>query len=179
MDENVNKEPKEVHKKRRFRRFFIPSKEYKEKCRIRRIQRKKELCAFWWREPDDSRRTNKNIRYISISKKLRKENKTTEEFEILFNNLSFEEVIGLKLELASRNINGKMYNIPIWKSISEIVKEAIIKYIFSVAKGKNQVVNFLGVNENYYKKILYKYNIVNYFPSLQRIKKETTTDENE
>ena len=51
---------------------------------------------------------NKRKRYgiyknYSLVNKLRKENKTTEEFEIMLNNLSLEEVIGLKLELASKN----------------------------------------------------------------------------
>ena len=32
--------------------------------------------------------------YYSLSKKLRREGKSSEEFEILFNNLSLEEVIG-------------------------------------------------------------------------------------
>ena len=36
----------------------------------------------------------------------------SEEFEIIFNNLSLEEVIGLKLELASKSsFNGKLYGL--------------------------------------------------------------------
>ena len=42
-------------------------------------------------------------KYYSISNKLKKENRSSEEFEIIFNNLSLEEVIGLKLELASKS----------------------------------------------------------------------------
>ena len=33
----------------------------------------------------------------SISKKLKKERKSTEEFEVMLNNLSLEEIIALKL----------------------------------------------------------------------------------
>ena len=38
----------------------------------------------------------------SLSRELRKNGKTTEEFEVMLNSLSLEEVIGLKLELATR-----------------------------------------------------------------------------
>ena len=37
-------------------------------------------------------------RYYSLKKKLRRENKITDEFEVMLNSLSLEEVIGLKLE---------------------------------------------------------------------------------
>ena len=64
----------------------------------------------------------KNANY-SIAKKLRKQNKTTIEFEIMFNNLSLEEVIGLKLELASNIAGSKLYGFKIWKSLPEIIQE--------------------------------------------------------
>ena len=61
-------------------------------------------------------------RYYSLSNKLRKEGKSSEEFEILFNNLSLEEVIGLKLELASKfGLKGKMYGLPIWYSLLSLI----------------------------------------------------------
>ena len=34
-------------------------------------------------------------KYYSLSKKLKRENKITDEFEVMFNSLSLEEVIGL------------------------------------------------------------------------------------
>ena len=40
--------------------------------------------------------------YYSISKKLRKESKSSEEFELMLNGLSLEDVIALKLEIATR-----------------------------------------------------------------------------
>ena len=59
-----------------------------------------EKCIFMFKNMK-KRNAGKN-RYYSISKKLRREGKSSEEFEILFNSLSLEEVIGLKLELASK-----------------------------------------------------------------------------
>ena len=43
-------------------------------------------------------------KYYSLSNKLRKDNKSHDEFEVMLNNLSLEEIIGLKLELAARSV---------------------------------------------------------------------------
>ena len=103
-------------------------------------------------------------RYYSISNKLRKDGKSSEEFEILFNNLSLEEVIGLKLELASKSsFNGKLYGVPIWYSIPSIVKDAVLKYALSATRSKREAARFLGLNELAMKKNINKYRIDNYF----------------
>ena len=46
-----------------------------------------------------------DVKYFSISKKLKRERRITEEFEVMLNNLSLEEIIALKLELASKILN--------------------------------------------------------------------------
>ena len=103
-------------------------------------------------------------RYYSISNKLKKENKSSEEFEIIFNNLSLEEVIGLKLELASKSsFNGKLYGVPIWNSIPSIVKDAVLKYALSATRSKREAARFLGLNEFAMKRLINKYRIDNYF----------------
>ena len=45
-------------------------------------------------------------RYYSISNKLKKENKSHDEFEVMLNNLTLEEIIALKLELAAKSVGG-------------------------------------------------------------------------
>ena len=104
----------------------------------------------------------KNANY-SISKKLRKENKTTIEFEIMLNNLSLEETIGLKLELASNIAGSKLYGFKIWKSLPEIIKDAVLKYALSATRTKAESMRFLGLNVSMYRKLLSKYQIDNYF----------------
>ena len=104
----------------------------------------------------------KNANY-SISKKLKKENKTTIEFEIMLNNLSLEEVIGLKLELASRVAGSKLYGFNIWQTLPEIIKDAVLKYAMSATRTKAESMRFLGLNVNMYKKLLKKYEIDSYF----------------
>ena len=104
----------------------------------------------------------KNIRY-SLAKKLREENKSTEEFEIMLNCLSLEEIIGLKLELGARSINYKMYGLPIWSAIPTIVKEATLKCAVSITRTKGEAARFLGLNRSHLKQLIRKYEIDNYF----------------
>ena len=50
------------------------------------------------------KRTQGKNKYYSVSKKLQRESKSTDEFEVMLNNLSLEEVIALKLELAAKSV---------------------------------------------------------------------------
>jgi hypothetical protein len=110
------------------------------------------------------KRNNGKNRYYSIAKKLRREGKSSEEFEILFNNLSLEEVIGLKLELASRfGLNNKLYGVPIWSSIIRISRDAILKYALSASKSKREAARFLGIKENNFISLIKKYKVESYF----------------
>ena len=103
-------------------------------------------------------------RYYSLAKKLKREGKTNEEFEIIFNNLSLEEVIGLKLELASRfAFNGKMYGLPIWISLPNIVRDAVLKFAVSATRTKNEAARFLGLNVRHLHALIKKYEIDDYF----------------
>jgi len=110
---------------------------------------------------------NKNIgrnHHYSLSNKLRKEGKSSEEFEILFNNLSLEEVIGLKLELASKfGLRGKMYGLPIWYSLRTIVKDAVLKYAVSATRSKREAARFLGLHEQSLNILLRKHKVDKYF----------------
>ena len=103
-------------------------------------------------------------KYYSLSNKLRKDGRSSEEFEILFNNLSLEEVIGLKLELASKfGLSGKMYGLPNWYSLRTIVKDAVLKYAMSATRSKREAARFLGLQDNNFNLLLRKHEIDNYF----------------
>jgi hypothetical protein len=104
----------------------------------------------------------KNTRY-SLIKKLREEEKSTEAFEIMLNNLSLEEIIGLKLELASKVFGGKSYGLPIWKSMKEIVQDAVLKYTLSACKSKREAARFLGIRQQNFNKLIKKYKTENFF----------------
>ena len=55
------------------------------------------------------RRHDGALKEYSVSNKLKRERKTTDEFEIMLASLTLEEVIALRLELASRSVGHMMY----------------------------------------------------------------------
>ena len=99
----------------------------------------------------------------SLSKKLQKQNKTTDEFEVMLNNLSLEEVIGLKLELAAKAAGGMLYGLPIWYSLKNITNDAVLKYAYSATSTKMEAARFLGLDKNRFNQLVKKYQIESYF----------------
>jgi hypothetical protein len=89
-------------------------------------------------------KVGKNHTY-SISKKLQKDKKISDEFEVMINSLSLEEVIALKLELSTRSLRGKFYGFPIWKSLPELTRDAVLKYALSATRSKKEAARFLGI----------------------------------
>ncbi len=104
-----------------------------------------------------------SIKHYSISKKLKREKKVTEDFEVMFNNLSLEEVIALKLELSTKIIKGKLYGLNIYKTLPLIAKDAAVKYAISACKTKKSAAAFLGITYRRLKQLQSEYNIYSYF----------------
>ena len=101
--------------------------------------------------------------YYSIANKLKTENKIDEKFEIMLSSLTLEEIIGLRLELAAKTVNHKLYGINIWDSIPNIVQDGVLKYAYSAARTKGEIASFLGINKTSLKRLLKKHDITNYF----------------
>jgi len=101
--------------------------------------------------------------YYSISNKLKSDGKINEKFETMLSSLTLEEIIGLRLELAARSVNYKLYGANIWHSIPEIVKDGVLKYVYSAARTKGEMASFLGLDKSTLKKLLKRYEITNYF----------------
>ena len=118
------------------------------------------IFVFWKKKLKQYK--GKNF-YYSLRKKLKKEKKITDDFEIMFNLLTLEELIGLKLELSTYNINNKLYNISIWKNLDYIVKEACLMYALSCTRTKGEAALFLGLKENKFQELVKKYKVENYF----------------
>tara|TARA_A100001011_G_C14184811_1_gene788544 strand:+ start:848 stop:1207 length:360 start_codon:yes stop_codon:yes gene_type:complete len=114
-------------------------------------------------ESKRSRFKKKDQKYYSIANKLKTQNKINERFEIMLSSLTLEEVIGLRLELAAKTVNNKLYGLNLWSAIPEIVKDAILKYAYSAARTKGEAAAFLGVDKAAFKKMLKRHNITNYF----------------
>jgi hypothetical protein len=101
--------------------------------------------------------------YYSISTKLRQEQKSNDEFEVMLANLSLEEIIALKLELASKPVNGRLYGFPIWKNLTDIVKDAMFRYAYSATRSQLEAMRFLGLREVDFLKYKKRYSIISYF----------------
>ena len=95
----------------------------------------------------------------SLRKKLRREKRTSDDFEAMIHNLSLEELIGLKLELAASHINNKLYNFPVYKSLRYIVKEACLHFALSSTRTFGDAASFLGMREGELHKEVNKFKI--------------------
>ena len=100
----------------------------------------------------------KNYNY-SLRNKLKREKKITDDFETMLSTLTLEEIIGLRLELASSYINNKLYNFPIYKSIKYIIKDACIRFALSSTRTFKDAASLLGINERQLHTEMKKYKI--------------------
>ncbi len=113
-----------------------------------------------WKRRKNYNGKNKNY---SITKKLRKDKKSNEEFELMLNNLSLEELIALKLELSTVTVANRLYGIPLWSNITNIVQDAIIKYALSATRTQQEAMRFLGLKESHFHQLKKKFNPYDYF----------------
>ena len=97
--------------------------------------------------------------YYSISNKLKSEGKTNEAFEVMLSALTLEEIIGLKLECASRLSNGKLYGFHLWSNVVDISKEALYNAVISIAATNKEASRILGISEQQFKTLKKKYRI--------------------
>ena len=101
--------------------------------------------------------------YYSLSKKLRQEKRSNDEFETMLGSLSLEEIIGLKLELAAKAVGGMLFGIPIWYTMQDITKDAVLKYACSATRTKMEAARFLGLDKKRFNELVKKYQIESYF----------------
>ena len=100
---------------------------------------------------------------ISTITKLKDLNRLNNQTLICINNLSLEELIAVKLEISSKNLNNRLYGFDIWRRTSHIVRDAILKFSLSAAKTKKDAARFLGITYGEYMKHLKDYETRNYF----------------
>ena len=113
-----------------------------------------------WKRKKNYNGKNKNY---SIINKLRKERKSNDEFEMMLTNLSLEEIIALKLELSSRSFSKRMYGVPLWSSLINIVQDAVFKYALSATRTQAEAMRMLGLKESNMHDLKKKFNPEDYF----------------
>ena len=109
----------------------------------------------WSKKRPRYNRSNKE--WHSISAKLRAENKTSDEFEVMVARLTLEELIALKLEISARSTNHKLYGFDIWKNVPRVARDAVLKYAHTGTRTVSEMAAFLGITKEALKALLKKY----------------------
>lgn len=108
--------------------------------------------------------SNKEVKFnISLSKKLREENKSNDLFEVMISNLTLEELIALKLEMTYKNLDSPIYGMKLFRVLNYLVQDAVIKFALSVTPTKYRARMFLGLDSKDFRVYLKKYDSEKYF----------------
>ena len=109
-------------------------------------------------------RERKGKTYLySIASKLRREGKSNEDFEIMLASLPLEDIIALKLELASKPVNNRLYGLELWKSLPYIARDAAIKFVISASRSRREARRFLGMTSSMFERSVTRYEPFSYF----------------
>lgn len=108
------------------------------------------------------------LNHISTITKLKDLNKINDQNLICIGNLQLEELIAVKLELSSQNINKRLYGFDIWRRTAYIVRDGILKFSLSVAKSKKDAARFLGIPFVEFKNHIRDYKTSDYFKEEQK-----------
>jgi hypothetical protein len=104
----------------------------------------------------------------SLSKKLKEEGKSSDEFEFYIGRLSLEELIALKLEVSARMLGGKLYGFNIWSAMPKIAKDAALMFAISSSNTIEEAATILNMNTLRYLSILDIYKTDKYFGIVKR-----------
>ena len=101
----------------------------------------------------------KEINYKNYSKisELKKMNKIDDQFVFYVESLSLEDLLAVKIESVTRNLNFKFFNFPLWKSFHTITSEALITAVFGIASNNSEAARILGIDLKQYKNYLSKF----------------------
>ena len=108
----------------------------------------------------------------SLSKKLKQEGKSSDEFEVWIGRLTLEELIALKLEVSARMLGGKLYGFNIWSAMPKIAKDAALMFAISSSNTIEEAATILNMHTMRYLSILDVYKTDKYFGI---VKKRLTT----
>lgn len=109
------------------------------------------------------RKIQGKFEHYSLSKKLKIDGKISEQFEIMLNSLTLEELIGLKLELANKAAGSPLFGLPIFKSMKDVAKCALLMYAASATRSDREAAALLGISRMDFRSYIKQYNIITYF----------------
>lgn len=102
-------------------------------------------------------------RWTSLLKKLRKEGKINEQFEVFISSLTLEEVIALKLEVSTKTLGSPLYGLPLISSLTNIVQDSVLKFAISTTRTSSEAARILGIDQRNLYPLVKKFHIYDYF----------------
>lgn len=105
----------------------------------------------------------KNKKNFSVVNKLLAEEKVNEKFLATLLLLSLEDLIALKLEISAKSAGGSIYGMPLWYSLRDITRDALLKFAISATRTKAEAASFLGISIITLNDYLKKYEVKQYF----------------
>ena len=103
------------------------------------------------------------IKNKSIASKLIDDGIASEELLVLFNSISLEDIIALKLELSSKILKNRFYGFDIWRNSGYIVKDALLKFAISNTNSKKDAARFLNLDYASFSRLIKKFKVDKYF----------------
>jgi transcriptional regulator of acetoin/glycerol metabolism len=97
-----------------------------------------------------------------VSKKLREQKKSNDFFELMLANITLEDLICLKFEVAHRSSPVTIEGFPVWKAANHIICEALLKYALSANGTKTNAGKLLGMSNRSFHDNLKRYNLSNF-----------------
>ena len=94
------------------------------------------------------------IKNKSIASKLIDDGIASEELLVLFNSISLEDIIALKLELSSKILKNRFYGFDIWRNSGYIVKDALLKFAISNTNSKKDAARFLNLDYSSFSRLI-------------------------
>ena len=110
-----------------------------------------------------SQKSSLTRRNKSVIFKLTNEGYLDNTVLVNINNITLEDLIAIKLELAIKQVNNRLYGFDIWRRSGYIIREALLKFAISATQSKMDAARFLGVNYLEFKKLIKKYELQDYF----------------
>ena len=103
------------------------------------------------------------IKNKSIASKLIDDGIASEELLVLFNSISLEDIIALKLELSSKILQNRFYGFDIWRNTNYIVKDALLKFAIANTNSKKDAARFLNLNYSAFSRLIKKFEVDKFY----------------
>lgn len=121
---------------------MVFTKKYKQKD----IKERKTFDPHFFNQKyEQCIRPKEKNKYFSIVEKLKRENKINEEFLLMLNRLTLEDLLSIKFEHSAKSCGGNIYGLPIYHTLPLILKKCLLQISLVLTKNTVEAALFLGL----------------------------------